>query len=76
MGNDEIDEPITGTITATDPDNRIGTSSTFAIAEGSSPTSTGGAAAITKNSVSEYAPKMKQDQTRLLYRSPTQLEAN
>ena len=58
VGNGEIDEPITGTITATDPDNRIGTSSTFAIAEGSSPTSTGGAAAITKNSgFWSYAPK-------------------
>ena len=59
VGNGEIDEPITGTITATDPDNRIGTSSTFAIAEGSTPTSTGGAAAIVKSSgFWSYSPKI------------------
>ena len=59
IGNREIDQPITGTITATDPDNRIGTSSTFAIAEGSSPTFTGGAAAITRDTgFWSYSPKV------------------
>ena len=58
VGNSN-DELFTGTLQVTDPDNRIGTSSTFAIAEGSSPTSTGGAAAITKNSgFWSYAPKV------------------
>ncbi|MFL2506120.1 MAG: tandem-95 repeat protein [Parasynechococcus sp.] len=48
IGDPEKDQPIRGTIEVTDPDNRIGTSSSFKLVEGSSPTSTGGAAAISE----------------------------
>ena len=48
IGDPEKDQSIRGTIEVTDPDNRIGTSSSFKLVEGSSPTSTGGAAAISE----------------------------